>query len=152
MTDIIRYLQKKGAEKKNIGHGGGGDACCGGGEPETPDVVVLNFVMKLAETLVEILGEAPFNGSPTLKTQEGQTFKYKGEVILTTLQAFVLKVIGGGLEENRKITVDAQGSGNGAISVDVYATKIPGIIDEPHALRRRTFIALVDLANNSTQV
>ena len=109
---------------------------------------------KLAETLIDILSEAPFQGQHIIVPENGDGFKYRGETILTTVLAFSLRVLGGKLLEQRKIVVDvpAKSALGDSFNVKVRAEKLPFVKDSPGHGRKRLYIALVNLLDNSMQI
>ena len=117
----------------------------------TPDAIVASFLPKLTETVLEILSEAPFQGQGTLATADGSQIKFRGEMILTTLLAFQRRILGGKPENRRKIEIEAPKSSTfgDSFSVSVRCEKLPFIKEAAGASRRRFYIALVNMADNS---
>ena len=76
----------------------GGDACCGGGAPKTPDSVITEYLPKLTEILIQILADAPFHGMGYLTIKGAAGLKFKGEMLLTTILNFTLRALGTKLE------------------------------------------------------
>ena len=151
-TDICNYMIQKAKENKGKphGHGGGGDACCGGEEaPPTPDAIVAQYLPKLVTTLIEILGDAPFNGESTMqnKNDEGKPINFKSEMILKTILAWTISVLGGSLHQKRKISLEAS-----ANEVSVRCEKLPFLKQENSSSIPRTFVALVNLTDDSMYI
>jgi len=117
----------------------------------TPDGLIASFLPKLTETALEILSEAPFQGATTLAAASGSQIKFRGEMILTTLLAFQRRVMGGKPENRRNITIDAPKSVKfgDSFTVGVKAEKLPFVKDGPGVARRKFYIALVNMADNS---
>ena len=153
-SDIIQFMMRQAKERGKPAGGGGGDACCGGGDPQTPDSIITEYLPKLTETILDAFSEAPFQGSGKITTASGETFKFKGEQLLTTLINFSLRVLGGKLEEKRKISVETPDRPVPAgkdFTVKVRAEKLPFIREQGFSTRR-PFIALVNLTDNSMQL
>ena len=53
-----------------------------------------------------MFSEEPFGGQGSITPASGAAFKFKGEQLLITLINFSLRVMGGKVYEQRKITVD----------------------------------------------
>ena len=152
-SDIIQFMMRQ-AKERGKPAGGGGDACCGGGDPQTPDSIITEYLPKLTETILDIFSEEPFQGQSSIKPANGDAFKFKGEQLLTTLINANLRVLGGKLEEKRKITVDTPDRPVKAgkdFQVTVRAEKLPFIREQGFSTRR-PFIALVNLTDNSMQL
>ena len=65
--DIVKWMIKKAMQEgEKFGAPAGEDACCGGGEM-TPDGYISDYIPKLAETILEILADEPFNGNGKLQ-------------------------------------------------------------------------------------
>jgi len=147
-TDIINFMIQKARENKDKPHGGGGGGgCCGEEEPATPDSFITQYLPKLTDTLIEILAEAPFNGESSMTVGEGESFKFKGEMLLKTILAWSLRVLGGGLRQKRKISLEASEN-----QVTVRCEKLPFMKEDPHSSKLRTFVVLVDLSDNSMHI
>lgn len=145
-TDIVNFMMKKA--KENAGRPSGGGGCCGDdGGPPTPDSIITKFLPKLIDTVLEILCEAPFNGEASLSAPNGDKYKFKGESILKTVLAFTLRVLGGRLQQKRKISIETNGP-----KVSVTCEKLPFLKEDPHSGKRRSFIALVNTADYSMYV
>lgn len=128
--------------------GGGGGGCCGGGdEPATPDSIISKFLPKLTDTLVEILSEAPFNGEKELATAKGDKIKFKGETLVKTILNFTIRVLGGRLQQKRKIRVETKGT-----EVTVTCEKLPFVREDSHSSKRRDFIMLTNQADFTMQI
>ena len=149
-TDICNFMIQKAKENKGKhNHGGGGDSCCGEDAPMTPDAIVTQFLPKLVSTLIEILGEEPFNGASTMqnKNSEGKPINFKSEMILKTILAWTLSVLGGSLNQRRKISLEVS-----ANEVSVRCEKLPFLKQENSSSIPRTFVALVNLTDDSTHI
>ena len=147
---MIRQAKERG---KPAG-GGGGDACCGGEDPQTPDSIITEYLPKLTETILEVFSQEPFGGHGSITPAGGAAFKFKGEQLLTTMINFSLRVLGGKLEEKRKIWVDTPDRPVPAgkdFTVTVRAEKLPFIREQGFSTRR-PFVALINLTDNSMQL
>ena len=154
-ADIIQFMIRQAKERGKPAGGGGGDACCGGGEdPQTPDSIITEYLPKLTETILEVFSQEPFGGHGSITPAGGAAFKFKGEQLLTTMINFSLRVLGGKLEEKRKIWVDTPDRPVPAgkdFTVTVRAEKLPFIREQGFSTRR-PFVALINLTDNSMQL
>jgi len=133
--------------------GGGGDACCGGSAPKTPPDVIVQYLPKLTETLIEVLAEKPFNGKSVVTLDGKPDIKYKGEMLLQTILSFTLRVLGGKLMQKRKIAVEGpskQVKLGDSFDVKVNFQKYP-FVKEP-SKTKRIYICLANLADNSLHI
>ena len=146
-TDVINYMITKAKENKDKPQGGGGGGCCGEEAPETPDQILTQYLPKLTDTLLDIFAEEPFNGESSMTVGDGKSFEFKGEMLLTTILAWSLRVLGGGLRQKRKISLEAL-----ANQVTVRCEKLPFLKEDPHSSKRRTFVVLVDQSDNSMHI
>lgn len=96
-SDVVNWLMTQAKQGKGAPQGGG-DACCGGSEPDTPDAIIRRYLPKLTETMLEILCEAPFQGEATLSLPSGDAINFKGEMLLTTILSLTLRTLGGSLQ------------------------------------------------------
>ena len=79
-------------------------------KPLAPEIaenahVVTSLVPRLNETLFEILSEAPFQGTGMIMTPGGG-FRFSGEQIVTSLVGFSLRVLGGKVEPEHKVSLN----------------------------------------------
>ena len=79
-------------------------------KPLAPEIaenahVVTSLVPRLNETLFEILGEAPFQGTGMIMTPGGG-FRFSGEQIITSLVGFSLRLLGGKVEPEHKVSLN----------------------------------------------
>ena len=150
-ADVVQWMAKKVVENKGkMQEGGGG--CCGEEEAATPDTITGRFLPKLTETIIEILAEEPFQGKSTMKTGDKDAFKFRGELILTTVLGWALRVLGGRSINKRNILIEAsstakQGEG---IPVVFRLEKLP-FVQNKHE-RSRAWLAVVNYADNSMTV
>lgn len=136
---------------------GGGDACCGGGGPATPQSVVKGLIPKLNDTLFEVLADDPFKGQNTLTYAGGVPFSFRGEALLTSICADAREILGHKNQQRRKITfelkVDGVASSEPAkvgdlLTVNVTAEKLAFLKDSKH----RAFMALVNQTTEQVAV
>ena len=92
---VVKWMMEKAKEHDHEEKSaGGGDACCGGGPaPKTPDGVIKEYLPRLTEILIQILGEAPFHGMGSIPLKDS-AMKFKSELLLTTILNFTLRVLG----------------------------------------------------------
>ena len=130
------------------------DACCGEGGPRTPDQFIADNLPKLTETLLSILAEAPFQGQSTLGETSEKRFTFKSELLLLTILAFTRLIKGTRIIEKRKISLvmpSAPVPFGDTITIGVRAEKLD-FVKEGHGARKRIFIALVNLSDQSVML
>ena len=60
-NQIVKWMMERAKEGGGEANAPKGDACCGGGEPKTPDAYIAKFLPSMTESLIEILADAPFH-------------------------------------------------------------------------------------------
>lgn len=151
-NQIVKWMMEKVKERGDLPKGSGGDACCGGGQPKSPDEVIDQYLPKLTETLIEILADKPFNGTSTISLEGRDSIKFKGELLLQTILNFTIRVLGGKLLQKRKICLSGPEKGakfGDAFDVKVSCSKYPFVKETG---RKRIFVCLVNLADNSMHI
>lgn len=89
------------------------------------------FMPKLTETILEILSEAPYNGKSTLG-EGSAAINFRPEMLLTTMLAFTLKVLGGRLIQKRNVTLEGPTGGVASgkdFDITVKAERLPFVKD-----------------------
>lgn len=89
----------------------------------------------------------------TLLKKDGPGIKYKSEMLMTTFLNFTLRVIGGKLQQRRKIVIEKPEKTiklGDAFDIKVRCEKFAFFKDPPRP--RRVFVALVNLSDNSMQI
>ena len=92
-NQVVKWMMEKAKEGTPAGKQAGGDGCCGGGPaPKTPDSVIATYLPKLTEVIIQILSENPFHGAGYIAVKGTAGFKFKGELLMTTILNFTLRV------------------------------------------------------------
>ena len=157
-NQVVKWMMEKAKEGTPAGKQAGGDSCCGGGPaPKTPDSVIATYLPKLTEVIIQILSEAPFHGVGYLPVKGATGFKFKGEMLMTTILNFTLRVLGTKLQQKRKITMDKPANADNIKSGDkfditVRLQKYAFLKTNDGSDSRRIWVALVSLFDSSVQL
>ena len=157
-NQVVKWMMEKAKEGTPAGKQTGGDGCCGGGPaPKTPDSVIATYLPKLTEVIIQILSETPFHGAGYIAVKGTAGFKFKGELLMTTILNFTLRVLGTKIQQKRKITMEKPANADNIKSGDkfdltVRLQKYAFLKCHDGSDSRRIWIALVNLFDSSVQL
>ena len=110
---------------------------------------------KLTEILIQILSDSPFHGVGSILVKDSTSMKFKGEMLLTTILNFTLRVLGTKLTQKRKVTIervgDSEVKAGEKFEVMVRIQKFAFLKKNDHGKPRRIWLALVNMLDSSVQ-
>lgn len=156
-NQVVKWMMEKASKGEPAAKQEGGGCCGGGPAPKTPDSVIATYLPKLTEVIIQILSGTPFHGVGYIAVKGTEGFKFKGEMLMTTILNFTLRVLGTKLQQKRKITIDKPANADNIKSGDkfdltVRLQKYAFVKMNDGSESRRIWVALVNLFDSSVQL
>ena len=107
--------------------------------------------------IIQILSGTPFHGVGYIAVKGTEGFKFKGEMLMTTILNFTLRVLGTKLQQKRKITMNKPANADNIKAGDkfdltIHLQKYAFLKTLDGSESRRIWIALVSLIDSSVRL